>query len=109
MAYWLELRYMDEIQIFKALSNPIRLEILQWLKTPEEYFPPHQEVEGFEQGVCVAFIQAKTGLSQSATSQYMSLLHQAGLVTPTRIGKWTYYRRNEETIEAFADYTSSQL
>ena len=105
----LKLRCMTEIQIFKALSNPIRLEILQWLKTPEEHFPPHQEVEGFGQGVCVAFIQAKTGLSQSATSQYMSLLHQAGLVTPTRIGKWTYYRRNEETIEAFADYTSTRL
>ena len=100
---------MDETQIFKALSNPIRLEILRWLKAPEAHFSPHQEVEGFEQGVCVAFIQAKTGLSQSATSQYMSLLHRAGLVSPTRIGKWTYYRRNEETIRAFADYTNTRL
>ena len=97
---------IDELQIFKALSNPTRLEILRWLKSPEEHFPPHQEVEGFEHGVCVAFIQAKTGLSQSATSQYMSILHQAGLVMPTRIGKWTYYRRNEQAISAFAEYVT---
>lgn len=100
---------MDAIQIIKALSNPTRLEILQWLKSPKEHFPPHQEVKGFEQGVCVAFIQGKTGLSQSATSQYMAILHQAGLVIPTRIGKWTYYRRNEETILAFAEYVKTSL
>lgn len=100
---------MDELQIFKALSNPTRLEILRWLKFPEQYFPPHQEVEGFEYGVCVAFIQTKAGLSQSATSQYMTLLCQAGLVIPTRIGKWTYYRRNEETIAAFAYHIKKHL
>lgn len=100
---------MDELEIFKALSNPTRLEILRWLKSPEEHFPPHQEVEGFEYGVCVAFIQAKAGLSQSATSQYMTLLCQAGLVIPTRVGKWTYYRRNEQTITAFADHVKKHL
>ena len=100
---------MNEIQIFKALSNSTRLEILHWLKFPEEHFPPHKEVEGFEQGVCVAFIQTKSGLSQSTTSQYMTLLYQADLVIPTRIGKWTYYRRNEETIKAFADYVNTRL
>ena len=97
---------VDELKIFKALSNPARLEILDWLKHPEAHFPPHKEVEGFGYGVCVAFIQEKAGLSQSATSQYMSLLHQAGLVVPTRIGKYTYYRRDEETIAAFAAYTA---
>lgn len=100
---------MNELQIFKALGNPTRLQILNWLKTPEENFPPHQEVEGFEHGVCVAFIQEKSGLSQSATSQYMSLLYQAELVIPTRLGKFTYYRRNEKTISAFAKYIKKKL
>lgn len=100
---------MDAGPIFKVLSNPTRLKILGWLRSPEEHFPPHKEVDGFEQGVCVAFIQAKAGLSQSVISQYMMLLHQAGLVIPTRIGKWTYYRRNEETIEQFANYIKRQL
>ncbi|MEM6253088.1 MAG: metalloregulator ArsR/SmtB family transcription factor [Cyanobacteria bacterium P01_D01_bin.156] len=100
---------MNEIQIMKALAHPKRLSILQWLKSPEEHFPPHQEVDGFKQGVCVGFIQAKVGLSQSVTSQYMTLLHQAELVIPTRIGKWTYYRRNEETIAKFSSYISQSL
>lgn len=98
---------MNEQQILKALNNPARLKILGWLKEPEANFPPHQEVEGFDQGVCVAFIQRKSGLSQSTISQYMTLLHQADLVISTRIGKWTYYRRNEKTITAFAKFAKN--
>jgi ArsR family transcriptional regulator len=90
-----------ELDILKALANDKRLLILHWLKTPEQHFPPHQEVDGFGQGVCVKFIQEKLGLSQAATSQYLNILQKADLVIPTRIGKWTYYRRNEETLAAF--------
>jgi ArsR family transcriptional regulator len=84
-----------------ALNNPIRLKILEWLKKPVAHFPPHESGLSFDQGVCVAYIQEKAGISQSTTSQYMSILHQAGFVIPTRIGKWTYYRRDEATIAQF--------
>jgi DNA-binding transcriptional ArsR family regulator len=94
---------INELEVLKALANEKRLLILQWLKAPEQHFPPHKEVEGFEQGVCVTFIQAKLGLSQAATSQYLSVLQRAGLVIGTRIGKWTYYRRNEETLAKFVE------
>jgi ArsR family transcriptional regulator len=101
------LQYVDinelmkiETQI-KAINNPTRLKILEWLKRPEDHFPPHESGLGFDNGVCVAYIQEKTDLSQSATSQYMSILHRAGFVIPTRIGKWTYYKRNEEKITQF--------
>ncbi len=93
----------NELEIFKALANENRLLILQWLKRPEQHFPPHKEVEGFDNGVCVAFIQAKLNLSQAATSQYLTILQKAGLLIPTRIGKWTYYRRNEEALSRFMD------
>jgi DNA-binding transcriptional ArsR family regulator len=92
---------MDNLEVFKALANEKRLQILYWLKEPEKHFPPHQEVDGFGQGVCVAFIQKKLGLSQAATSQYLTILQKAGLVHATRIGKWTYYRRNEEALGHF--------
>ena len=85
----------------KALNNPTRMKILEWLKNPEANFPPHESGLSFENGVCVAYIQEKAGISQSATSQYMSMLHQASLVIPTRIGKWTYYKRNEAAITQF--------
>jgi ArsR family transcriptional regulator len=85
----------------KALNNSTRLKILEWLKFPEDHFPPHESGLSFADGVCVAYIQEKARISQSATSQYMSILHQAGFVIPTRIGKWTYYKRDEETITQF--------
>jgi ArsR family transcriptional regulator len=90
-----------ELEILKALANDKRLQILHWLKAPEQHFPPHKEVEGFGQGVCVTFIQAKLGLSQAATSQYLTILQKAGLVIATRIGKYTYYRRDEAALERF--------
>ena len=83
--------------------------MLEWLKEPEAHFPPHQEVEGFSHGVCVAFIQHKAGLSQSTTSQYLAILEEAGLVIPTRIGKWTYYKRNETVIAAFLQAIQKKL
>ena len=100
---------MHLLNIFKALGNEKRLLILQWLREPEKHFSPHREVEGFEQGVCVGFIQEKAGLSQAATSQYLSLLQRAGLVIATRIGKWTYYRRDEAAIRKLAEEIGTSL
>lgn len=97
------------LEVLKALSNEKRLHILHWLKEPEQHFPPHQEVQGFEQGVCVTYIQAKLGLSQAATSQYLGILQRAGLVIPTRIGKWTYYRRNEDALTRFIDQLKKSI
>jgi|SRR5690606_14970000 len=92
------------IEISKALSNKTRVQILQWLKNPEKHFPPHTEVNGFEQGVCLVFIKEKSKLSQSTISQYMAQLEKTGLVRATRIGKWTYFKRNEEAILNFGKY-----
>ena len=100
---------MDILPILKALNNQKRLQILDWLKQPEDNFPPHVDVEGFEHGVCVSNIQDKLELSQSATSQYMSMLEDANLVISTRIGKWTYYRRNEEAIDEFHAFLKDNL
>jgi DNA-binding transcriptional ArsR family regulator len=92
---------MDIKNQLKALNNSARMQILEWLKDPDVNFPPHESGLTFENGVCVAYIQEKAGISQSTTSQYMSILHQAGFVLPTRIGKWTYYKRDEEKISQF--------
>jgi ArsR family transcriptional regulator len=100
---------VETLKILKAIGNKKRLQILEWLKEPEVHFPPHQEVEGFGDGVCVSFIQAKAGLSQSTTSQYLAILEEAGLVIPTRIGKWTYYKRDEAVISAFLEHIKDKL
>jgi len=90
---------MDQVEIFKALSNKTRLQILNWLKHPEQNFP-EQASYGYASGVCVGQIQKKAGLTQSTVSEYLVILQRAGLVKSTRQGQWTYYQRNEE---AFAE------
>jgi DNA-binding transcriptional ArsR family regulator len=67
---------------------------MRWLRDPEAHFEP-QDTSMETVGVCVKQIQEKAGISQSTTSQFMSVLHRAGLVESTRVGPWTYYRRNE--------------
>ncbi|WP_309117014.1 metalloregulator ArsR/SmtB family transcription factor [Saccharothrix sp.] len=89
----------DVVQALRALSNPLRLQLLSWLRDPDRNFDltgaladPH------EVGVCVSHIQAKVGLAQSTVSAYMAELQRAGLVRATRVGKWTHYKRDEQRI-----------
>ncbi len=90
---------MDDVEIFKALGNKNRLQILTWLKDPEQHFIDYMPACGdIDVGVCVGHIHKKSGLTQSTISEYLSVLHRVGLVSATRIGQWTYYKRNEETI-----------
>lgn len=100
---------MDLLEIFKALSNRTRLDILQGLKDPEKNFPAQDEGDVHTVGVCVSSIQEGVGLSQSTVSDYLATLHRAGLVEIRRIGQWTYYKRNEANISALADILGKEL
>jgi DNA-binding transcriptional ArsR family regulator len=100
------------IDMFKALSNTTRLNILQMLKEPEKNFSPQvhiQKGDDFSGGICVGDIRDKIGLGQSTTSQYLSLLQQSGLLEMKRIGQWTYYRRNEEVIKQLENFIGENL
>lgn len=88
--------------IHKALSNPVRRQILAWLKTPEQYFAS-QECP-LEMGVCAGLICEQTGLSQSTVSAHLATLQGAGLVTTRKMGQWIFFRRNEDAILAFRDH-----
>lgn len=93
----------DLIEVFKALGNPARLQIMQWLKDPEASFDEYEPIADRNSvGVCVTHIQAKAGLAQSTVSSYMSTLERAGLVRSSRVGKWTHYRRDEERMAQLA-------
>ncbi|NAY91880.1 helix-turn-helix domain-containing protein [Muricauda sp. JGD-17] len=100
---------MNIVEISKVLSNKTRVNILKWLKNPAENFPPHQDIDHFDDGVCVGYIQDKTGLSQSTISTYLNSMQNAKLVIPTRHGKWTYYRRNEEVIQGYVKVLENEL
>ena len=96
------------VDVFKALSNPKRLQIMAWLRDPAEHFAPQADPMD-EVGVCVKQIQEKAGISQSTASQFMSVLQRAGLVQSTRIGPWTYYRRDAQRIAALPDLLKGTL
>ncbi|MFE6775811.1 ArsR/SmtB family transcription factor [Streptomyces sp. NPDC057702] len=85
---------------------------MRWLKDPARYFDEAVYRErglGFHIGVCVGEIQARSGLSQSVVSGYLQTLKEAGLLESERIGKWTYYRRDERAIRAFVEQVRDEL
>lgn len=92
------------VDISKSLANSTRVNILEWLKDPEQHFPPHPTIGHFNFGVCGTFIQQKTEMSQSTISTYLVNMEKCGLLIATRKGKWTYFKRNETTI---SDYIES--
>ncbi|MDM8547392.1 ArsR/SmtB family transcription factor [Candidatus Venteria ishoeyi] len=101
---------MDILEVFKALSNPVRLTIVQKLKEPKKHFPvADQLVDADQEGVCVSIIQETSGLSQSTVSSYLATLHRAGIIQSRRIGPWTYYKRNEENIQIFMKQLAEQI
>ncbi|TMS00547.1 ArsR/SmtB family transcription factor [Nonomuraea basaltis] len=90
---------LDVVYALRALSNPMRLQLLSWLREPERHFSLEGAIaDPVEVGVCVSHIQAKVGLAQSTVSAYMAELQRAGLVRATRVGKWTHYKRDEQRI-----------
>jgi DNA-binding transcriptional ArsR family regulator len=92
---------IDTNLIHKALANPLRRDILAWLKTPAEAFPAGYA--DFGHGVPLQTIQSRSGLSQSTVSAHVALLLEAKLLVPTRVGQWLFLARNEDVIRMFAE------
>ncbi len=99
---------MDINTVLSALANPVRLDILSWLKEPEHHFPPQKDTAP-SGGICVSHIREKTGLSQPTISLYLSTLSRAGLVSSQRVGQWTYYRYEHDVAEAFLSALGERL
>lgn len=93
---------MTDADLFRALGNERRLQILAWLRDPTAHFPPQRDGDLIEDGVCGQHIAEKLGINASTLSEHMRVLQQAGLVTPKRIKQWTFYRRNDERLQALA-------
>ncbi|MBY0240009.1 MAG: ArsR family transcriptional regulator [Burkholderiaceae bacterium] len=92
---------IDIDAIHKALANPVRRQILSWLKQPEAFFADQLHPLSF--GVCASLIDERTGLSQSTVSAHLATLQKAGLVTVQRVGQWNFFKRNDDVIAAFIE------
>ena len=101
--------YMQILQMFQALANDRRQQILAWLKDPEAHFPPQVDGDLVKDGVCACSIADKLGISQPTLSEHMRVLASAGLVQAKRTKKWIFYKRNETEIRKFKKVVMSEI
>ncbi|MFI1913809.1 ArsR/SmtB family transcription factor [Nocardia sp. NPDC020380] len=89
---------MIDVDLIKALANDKRAQILDWLRDPEQHFPPQRDGDLVRDGVCSLFLAEKLGVSQPTCGEHLKILSQARLVESTKIKQWVFYRRNEVRI-----------
>ena len=76
---------VDE-KVLKALGDPKRFLLLQLMS---------------ERGYCVRALAQKSCLSESAVSQHLRILREAGLVYGVKKGYYTHYRLDKEVLDRF--------
>ena len=77
-----------QAQLFRALSHPVRLRILDILSYQE---------------ACVCHLTAVLGKRQPYVSQQLATLREAGLVADRREGTLIYYRLADEHLASLLD------
>ena len=77
-------------QAFKALGNPVRVQIIELLSRCDGQ-------------VCVCDIESYFELSQPTISHHLKVLREAGLVTSDQRGLWVHYRTVPEKLAALRD------
>ena len=82
--------------LLKALSDPTRLKIVKLLGRRGH-------------AVCVNMLAASLGITQSAVSQHLRILRQAGLVEAERMGNFVHYSLNGRRIGKFREMLDKSL
>ena len=85
---------MDFCETFKALGDPVRVEILKLLK--ENPRTVGELVDNFD-------------VSQPAISHHLAVLKSVGLVTSRRDGRAVYYALNLKCLKAVCDFLHGYL
>jgi ArsR family transcriptional regulator len=89
---------MDEIEklaeTFKALSDPTRLKLVRLLNDCKP---------GICEGgaLCVNALAHQLGVTQSAVSQHLRILRQAGLVNGARRGSFMHYSLDPDGLKKY--------
>lgn len=89
---------MLELELVRALANPKRLLVLDWLKEPRRHFPPQKDGDLLKDGVCSCNIADKLGVSDPTAGEHLRVLSRAGLIRGKKIKQWVFYRRDESRI-----------
>lgn len=78
------------VEVFRALADPVRLELLA-----------HIAARG---PLCVCHLEDAVPYSQSRISKHLGVLRRAGLVSTRRDRNWVYYAVNTEALETARDF-----
>lgn len=90
------INYIERSALLKALSNPVRLQIVHKLLTTGCH-----NVSCMEQAI---------GMSQSCISQHLQKLRTAGIVSAERTGNEVYYRvTSEEAAQLVASLLNEEV
>lgn len=81
-------------KLLRALSNDNRLKIFILLS---------------KRTLCVNALVSQLVISQSAVSQHLRVLREAGLVNREKRGYWMHYSANKEKVEQFIKEFNSLL
>jgi len=89
----------EPVQYFKALADPARLQILEFLLEQEEGC-----CSAPDRTVCACHIEEKIVLSQPTISHHMKVLVDSGLVRSEKRGRWVYYSIDYESFNKLAAF-----
>jgi ArsR family transcriptional regulator len=93
----------------KALASEARLAILEWLSEPDLHFSHQVTGKPSEIGVCVTLITEKLDMAQPTVSRHLELLRRAEFLTINKIGRWSFFRRDEAVISEFKGWINDHL
>lgn len=89
-------KYKQAALVFKALSDPNRLAVINMIKNEEK---------------CACKILEALNITQPTLSHHMKILCDSGLVNSRREGKWMHYSINrelfEEVKEVFIEFSNN--
>ncbi|VDG19653.1 ArsR/SmtB family transcription factor [Lactiplantibacillus mudanjiangensis] len=86
----------QQIQIFKALADPIRLQILQYIKQTDH-------------PVACGEVGRAVNISKTSGSYHFKLLEAAGLITAEKIAREKYVTINWSTFETYVTNFTQRL
>lgn len=85
------MNYENVAKVFKALSDPNRLLILETLQSEEK---------------CACKLLTDLNIVQSTLSHHMKILCESGFVNGRRDGKWMHYSINKKAFEIAKKFLS---